>query len=115
MSRSERRAYKRLTKNQDPYALPAAAQRGRPPRRRRPAGSRGEFRMVTGRFLAWALGGAAVAGLLGLSVAWPNGMPLAGYVGLAVTGGWLALSWVVRLAQRRMAAMPRPSQPPPSR
>jgi len=111
MSRAERRAYKRLTKNQDPYQLPAAAQRGRPPRqRRRRAREDGEFRMVTGRFLVWALGGAAVAGLLGLSVAWPNGMPMAGYVGLGVAAGWLALAWVVRVAQRRMAAG-RP-QPP---
>lgn len=107
MSREERRAYKRLTKNQDPYQLPAAAQRGRPARqRRRPPRSAGEFRMLSGRFLAWALGGAAVAGLLGLSVAWPNGMPLAGYVGLGVALGWLALAWVVRLAQRRMALRP---------
>jgi hypothetical protein len=107
MSREERRAYKRLTKNQDPYQLPAAAQRGRPPRQRRRASrGSGEFRMVTGRFLAWALGGAAVAGLLGLSLAWPNGMPFAGYVGLGVAAGWLLLSWLVRLAQRRMAARP---------
>jgi hypothetical protein len=113
MSRAERRAYKRMTKNQDPYQLPAAAQRGRPPRqRRRPARPDGAFQMITGRFLAWALGGAVVAGLLGLSLAWPNGMPLAGYVGLGVAAGWLALAWVVRLAQRRMAAN---SAQPPSR
>ncbi len=113
MSRAERRAYKRMTKNQDPYQLPAAAQRGRPPRqRRRPARAEGEFRMLSGRFLALGLGGAAVAGLLGLSLAWPSGMPFAGYVGLAVAAGWLALAWVVRLAQRRMAA--NRTQPPSS-
>jgi hypothetical protein len=112
MSREERRAYKRLTKNQDPYQLPAAAQRGRPARqRRRRPPSAGEFRMVSPRFLAWALGGAAIAGLLGLSLAWPSGMPFAGYVGLGVAAGWLALSWVVRLAQRRIAARP-PTTPP---
>jgi hypothetical protein len=37
-------------------------------------------------------------------------MPFAGYVGLGVAAGWLALAWVVRLAQRRMAA--RPPTPP---
>jgi hypothetical protein len=52
-----------------------------------------------------------VAGLLGLSLAWPNGMPLAGYIGLGVAAAWLALAWVVRLAQRRMAA--NSPQPPP--
>jgi hypothetical protein len=31
-------------------------------------------------------------------------MPFAGYVGLGVAAGWLALAWVVRLAQRRMAS-----------
>jgi hypothetical protein len=106
MSRSERRAYKRLTKNQDPYALPAAAQRGRTAQRRRPPRPVGEFQMISTRFLVWALGGAAVTGLLGLSVAWPNGMPRAGYVGLAVAAVWLALAVLVRLAQRRMARRP---------
>jgi hypothetical protein len=109
MSRAERRAYKRLTKNQDPYSLPPAAQRGRPARQRpgRPPRGAGEFQLITGRFLVWALGGAAVAGLIGLSVTWPQ-MPLALYVGLAVAAGWLLLAWVVRLAQRRMAQRPRP-------
>lgn len=111
MSRAERRAYKRLTKNQDPYALPPAAQRGRAarPRPRRPQRPDGEFRFVTPRFLLWALGGAAVAGLLGLSFAWPNGMPAAGYIGLVVAVAWLGLAVVVRLAQRRMAAARPPT------
>jgi outer membrane lipoprotein SlyB len=64
---------------------------------------------VTPRFLVWALGGAAVAGLLGLSVAWPNGMPTAAYVGLIVAVAWLGLAVVVRLAQRRMAAARPPT------
>jgi Flp pilus assembly protein TadB len=111
MSRAERRAYKRLTKNQDPYSLPAAAKRGRPARGRPPRQSRpaGEFKFVTGRFLVWALGGAAIAGLVAFSVTWPN-MPFALYVGLAVAAAWLALAWVVRLAQRRAAGMSRPAQ-----
>ena len=105
MSRAERRAYKRMTKNQDPYQLPAAARRGRPPRPSRRARSSGEFRFITGRFLVWALGGAALAGLLGLSLAWPNGVPIAAYVGLAAGAAWLMVAGVVRLAQRRMASI----------
>jgi uncharacterized membrane protein len=110
MSRAERRAYKRLTKNQDPYALPAAAQRGRAGRARAPRQPRaaGEFQLISGRFLLGALGGAAVAGLVGLSLTWPN-MPFALYVGLAVAAAWVALSWVVRLVQRRAAEQPRPA------
>ncbi len=108
MSRAERRAYKRLTRNQDPYQLPAAAQRGRAarPRPARPEKKDGEFQFITGRFLAWALGGAAVAGLIGLSVSWPN-MPFALYAGLAVAAVWLVLAWVVRLVQRRGVTLPR--------
>jgi hypothetical protein len=107
MSRADRRAYKRLTKNQDPYALPPAAQRTQGRQRpRRPERPSGEFRFITGRFLAWAIGGAAVAGLLGLSLAWPNGMPFAAYVGLVVAVAWLALSWLVRAGQRRAASRP---------
>jgi hypothetical protein len=109
MSRAERRAYKRLTRNQDPYQLPAAAQRGRAARARPPRAQQrtGEFQLMTGRFLAWALGGATAAGLIGLSITWPQ-VPLALYVGLAVAAAWLAVAWIVRLAQRRMAHMPRP-------
>ena len=109
MSRAERRAYKRLTKNQDPYSLPPAAQRGRAARPRPPRRTRqpGEFQFITGRFLVWALGGVAAAGLVGLSLTWPN-VPFALYVGVAVAAAWLVLAGVVRLAQRRAAQQPRP-------
>lgn len=109
MSRAERRAYKRMTKNQDPYALPAAAAaRGRAPRQRgrRPRPT-GPFAFVTGRFLAWALGGALAIGLIGFSMAWPNGMPTALYVGLAAALVWGLLAVGVRLLQRRMASVQR--------
>lgn len=109
MSRSERRAYKRLMKNQDPYALPAAQRTRMDRQRTRRARSRppvGEFRFVTSRFLVWLLGGALVIGLVAFSIAWPNGMPMAGYVGVAAALGWGALAAVVRLAQRRMAGRP---------
>jgi hypothetical protein len=107
MSRSERRAYKRMTRNQDPYALPAsAAQRIRAQQkqrsRRAPRGTR-EFRFITGRFLVWAVAGAFIAGLLAFSVAWPR-MPLAVYAGVGVLVGWAALAWLVRWLQSRAAA-----------
>jgi uncharacterized membrane protein len=110
MSRAERRAYKRLTRSQDPYALPAAAQRGRAarPRPARPPRREGDFQFITGRFLVWALGGAAVVGLIGLSVSWPN-MPFALYVGMVMAAAWLVLAWVVRLVQRRGVTLPRPA------
>jgi hypothetical protein len=106
MSRAERRAYQRLNKNRDPYALPAApAQKARMERvkaRREQRSS--SFSFVTLRFLAWALGGAAVAGVVSFSIAWPNGMPMALYVGLAVALAWGLLAVGLRLAQRRAAA-----------
>jgi hypothetical protein len=108
MSREERRAYKRMTKNQDPYAVaarPGAAGSARR-RARRPAPS-GPFTFVTGRFLAWLLGGGAVAGLLGFSVAWPS-MPLAVYAGLATLVVWGLLVVGVRLMQRRMSTLTVP-------
>lgn len=108
MSREERRAYKRMTRNQDPYALPASAaakvkaQRQRSRRPSRPAG--GEFTFVTRRFLVWALGGAAAAFLMAFSLAWPSGMPFALYVGVAAGAAWVALAWLVRFAMARSAA-----------
>jgi hypothetical protein len=109
MSREERRAYKRMTKNQDPYALPAGTQRvrQRATRSRRPATPSGEFQFVTGRYLAWTLGGALLIGLIAFSIAWPNGMPSALYVGLGAGAVWLAAAVAFRFAQRRMAALQR--------
>jgi len=107
MSRAERRAYKRMTKNQDPYSLPGGAQqrlKAQQQRKVRRAARRTEFTFWSSRALAWILGGAFVAGLIGFSVAWPNGMPLALYVGVAVAIVWAALGWVVRSVQARAAA-----------
>lgn len=107
MSRAERRAYKRMTKNQDPYALPAsAAQRARLERQRSRRVSKPTddgFRFMSGRFLAFGVGGALAAGLLAFSIAWPS-MPFALYVGLAATAAWLGLAWLARTAQARAAA-----------
>jgi len=106
MSRAERRAYQRLNKNRDPYALPVApAQKTRMERIKARRDLRSaSFSFVTLRFLAWALGGAGVAGVVAFSIAWPNGMPMALYMGLAVALAWGLLAVGLRLAQRRAAA-----------
>jgi hypothetical protein len=109
MSREERRAYKRMTKNQDPYALPgragaAGAVAARRRSRRREAS--GPFTFVTGRVLTWAIGGGAVAGLLGFSLAWPS-MPLAIYAGIAAAVAWGLVVVGVRFLQRRMSTLQR--------
>lgn len=109
MSRAERRAYKRLTKNVDPYALPAgsAAARARAQQKRtrrstgRPAGS--ETSLTSGRLLVWAIGGAFLVGLLAFSFAWPR-MPLALVVGVGAALAWAALIIGFRYLQRRLAA-----------
>jgi hypothetical protein len=107
MSRAERRAYQRLNKNRDLYAMPVApAQKARfeRVRARREQKRSTDFVFVTPRFLAWAVGGAVVAGLVAFSIAWPNGMPMALYVGLAALLVWGMLAIGLRFAQRRAIA-----------
>jgi hypothetical protein len=109
MSRAERRAYKRMTKSQDPYAPPGgAAARSRVQRTRaRRTPPSGPFQFVTGRVLAWGLGGAVAAALVAFSIAWPNGMPMAAYIGLGAAAAWGLLAVGVRFLQRRMATQRR--------
>lgn len=108
MSRAERRAYKRMTKNQDPYAAAAqSAARGRPARPARRATPKGPFVFWSRRFMLWIFGGAAAAGLLAFSVAWPNGLPNAVWVGLAAAAAWAGLIVGLRFLQSRMAASGR--------
>ena len=109
MSREERRAYQRLTKKQDPYALPASgAARARIERqerlraRRAAAGAASAPGRLSRRFLYWTIGGAAGVGLIAFSVAWPN-MPFAGYVGLGVGAAWIAAAFGVRALLGRAA------------
>ncbi|HEY8178333.1 MAG TPA: hypothetical protein VIH19_07040 [Candidatus Limnocylindria bacterium] len=105
MSRAERRAYKRMTKSQDPYAVPAAAKRGRAAtrtaRRAQPAGP---FVFWSPRFMTWLVGGAIAAGLLAFSVAWPSGLPLALWIGLGGAAAWAGLVVGLRFLQGRRAA-----------
>ena len=111
MSREERRAYQRMTKKQDPYALPATgAARARQQqlerrKARRPA-SVSTPGAISRRFLAWAFGGAAAAGLIAFSLAWPQGMPTAGYVGAGVAIGWVVIAFVGRAILRRNPVRP---------
>lgn len=108
MSREERRAYQRMTRKQDPYALPSSGPaRARMQRQERlkaaraaatPAGT------ISRRFWAWTLGGGAVAGLLAFSLAWPSGMPFAGYMGLGVAAAWLIAAFGLRALVGRNAA-----------
>jgi hypothetical protein len=109
MSREERRAYKRMTRKQDPYALPAnSAARARAERqqriRARRAGDAPAPGTISRRFWLWGVGGAAGAGLIAFSLAWPNGMPLAGYIGVAVALAWAGFAFGLRALMGRGAA-----------
>jgi hypothetical protein len=111
MSREERRAYQRMTKKQDPYALPASgAARARQQQLERRKAQRPATVTTPGaisrRFLAWALGGAAAAGLIAFSLAWPNGMPSAAYVGAGVAVGWIVVAFAARAILRRNPVRP---------
>ncbi len=106
MSREERRAYQRMNKKQDPYALPsnpAARARQEKIRARRAARPAPRTRMgLTPRALAWIFGGGLAVALIAFSVAWPK-MPLAAYVGLAAAAIWIAAAFGLRLLGRRPA------------
>ena len=107
MSRAERRAYKRMTKAQDPYAPPASAankSRAASAARQRRARPAGPFEFWSRRFMTWLIGAALVVGLIGFSVSWPNGMPNALWVGLAGAAGAAGVMVGLRFLQSRMAA-----------
>lgn len=97
-----------MTKNQDPYSLPAGAQQRlkaqQTQRARRVPRRSTEFAFWARRFLTWMVGGALVAGLLAFSITWPSGMPFALYVGGAAAAAWLLLAWLVRTVQARAAS-----------
>ena len=121
MSREERRAYERMNRGRDPFAPPLSreakarldATRQRREARRRPAGRAATpSGVLSGRFLRVLIGGALAAGLIAFSLAWPNGMPTALYVGLAVAAGWVVLALGVRAAMRRAAAGATPDRRP---
>jgi Flp pilus assembly protein TadB len=115
MSREERRAYERMNKGRDPFAPPVSPQaRQRMERQKqRRATRRGSAAAGSGgrsRFGLWAVGGAAATGLVAFSLAWPQGMPNALYIGLAVALVWVVLALGARWMARRRAAS---GSPPP--
>ena len=108
MSREERRAYQRMTRKQDPYAIPAtAAARARQQRQEklkaRRAATLAPPGSISRRFLIWTFGGGAMVALIAFSLAWPR-MPLAAYVGASVLVAWLVLAFTLRGTAGRAAA-----------
>ncbi len=104
MSRAERRAYQRMNKNQDRYALPStgAADRARAQRAKR-RGSGPRDLSFSARYLTRSLVAALLAGLLFFSVQWSNGPVPALVAGLVAAAVVLAVAVAVRLLQRRSA------------
>jgi hypothetical protein len=108
MSRAERRAYQRMTKNQDPYAPPAALSGAARARTERQRARRAASRQSSdpGRLLgargAWiVVGGAAAVFLLAFSLAWGRGAQTALLIGAAAGIGWLALTLAFAWWRRR--------------
>jgi hypothetical protein len=110
MSRAERRAYERMTRNRDPMAPPplvgAARARREALRARRAtaAAQRDPTKLFSRRALWFTFGGAFGVGLLGLSLAWPSGAALAVAIGAVVGVAWAAVS-IGFLAMRRRSAL----------
>ena len=108
MSREERRAYQRQMKSYEKGpALPPAARA----RAERKAARRGPERATTEpaqllsrRFVLRAVLVAVVAGLIGFSVQWGEGMPRALYVGLAVGAIVLLLALGFRYLMARVSS-----------
>lgn len=107
MSRAERRAYQRMNKNQDKYALPVApAQRVRMEkvRARRAEARANRDLSFTPRYILISVVGALLVGLMAFSLEWSNGPLAASVVGVIVALVWVALAVGLRLMQRRSAA-----------
>jgi uncharacterized integral membrane protein len=107
MSRAERRAYQRMTKNQDRFAVPQnPALRARMERQKAKRDAIRAKRSVgfTRRYVTWTIIIGLLVGLLFFSLQWSNGLApafLAGGLALAVV---VALAVVMRLVQKRAAA-----------
>jgi hypothetical protein len=107
MSRAERRAYQRMNKNQDRYALPtnpALRARMEKQKARREAARANRSVDFTPRYLMRSLVLAFLVGLFAFSLQWSSGPSaafLAGGLALAVVMG---LAVVIRILQKRAAA-----------
>lgn len=113
MSREERRAYERMNRGRDPLAPPVNRQaqqrmeraRQRRERKRATAPAPGA---LSGRFVRWVVIGFMLIGLLAFSLAWPQGMPTALYIGLAAGIAWVVLAYAGRALARRASAAGSP-------
>jgi protein-S-isoprenylcysteine O-methyltransferase Ste14 len=109
MSRAERRAYERMTKNQDPRALPTnPAQKARAERiaQRRAAAKAAAPARTSRTYWIRAAIVAAIVGLLAFSMQWPK-MPQAMYVGLGVAAVVLVAAFFLRSGLARAGAAAR--------
>jgi Flp pilus assembly protein TadB len=108
MSREERRAYQRQMKayEKGPALPPAARARAERKAARREAqrSTIEPARPLSRRFVLRAVLVAAVAGLIGFSVQWGEGMPRALYVGLAVAAIVLVLALGFRYLMARVSS-----------
>jgi hypothetical protein len=105
MSREERRAYQRMMRNveREPSLPPAARARAERTRAKREQRKAERSYAFSAAFWIRSLLIAGIAGLIGLSLQWDQGMPVAGYIGLAAGAVFLAIQVGFRLVQRRAA------------
>jgi len=106
MSREERRNYERMMRNVEkgPALPPAAKARAERNAQRRAARvTEPPTFGFTRRFIIVSMLIAVAAGFAAFSIQWPN-MPLALYLGLAVTTLALAIQAGIRILRRRAAA-----------
>jgi len=81
--------------------------------RRAGAGASAAPGAFTTRFLVRAIGIAVILGFVAFSMQWGSGMPMALYVGLAVTAIVLVFAFGFRLLQRRAVARGISTDQPP--
>ena len=63
-----------------------------------------------GRFVRWVVIGFVLVALLAFSLAWPQGMPTALYIGLAAGLGWVVVAYAGRAVARRASAAGSPTK-----
>jgi hypothetical protein len=107
-SRAERRAYERMTKNQDPRALPVnPAHKARADRiaQRRAVAKAAAPQRASRTYWIRAIVAALLLGLTAFSVAWDggDGMPLALYIGIGAVAVVLVAAVALRSVLTRAA------------
>jgi hypothetical protein len=107
MSRAERRAYQRMNKNQDRYALPnnpALRARMEKQKARREAARANRSVDFTPGYILRSLIAALLVGLFAFSLQWSNGPSAAFLAGGLALAGVIGLAVVIRILQKRAAA-----------